>query len=142
MKKVTFVLMGALMMLACNSGNSQSENASADKVEVAQAARQDISVEEAQRMLGDSEVTVLDVRTANEFAGGHIANAINIDVNAPGFKEKIAELSTSGKYVVYCHSGKRSARSADMMAKEGFTSVYNVLGGISQWKASGYDVEM
>ena len=83
-------------------------------------------------------VVVVDVRTAGEFAAGHIENAINIDVEASDFDSKIAKLDKNVEYAVYCHSGRRSGIATDKMVKAGFTKVTNLEGGIQSWQAAGY----
>ena len=82
-------------------------------------------------------VTVIDVRTPDEFAAGHIANAINIDVEGGNFDAGIADLDKAATYAVYCHSGRRSLIAANTMADAGFTSIYNLDGGIISWADSG-----
>lgn len=64
---------------------------------------------------------VVDVRTAAEFAEGHVAGAINIDVEAPGFAEAIAGLDPTATYLLYCRSGRRSAIAAGQMSDAGLT---------------------
>ena len=83
-------------------------------------------------------VVVLDVRTAGEFASGHIENAINIDVESSDFDAQIAKLDKKVEYAVYCHSGRRSGIATDKMAKSGFEKVTNLNGGIQAWQASGF----
>ena len=68
--------------------------------------------------LGSS--VVIDVRTPSEFAAQHIKGAQNIDVEAGDFGTRIASLDKAGKYLVYCHSGRRSAIAAQQMASAGF----------------------
>ena len=70
-----------------------------------------------------SSRTVIDVRTAQEYAAGHIAGAQNIDVEAADFATRIATLDKAGKYLVYCHSGRRSGMAAQQMAAAGFTDI-------------------
>jgi phage shock protein E len=82
-------------------------------------------------------VTVIDVRTPAEFAAGHIAGAINIDVEGSDFNSGIASLDMTKTYAVYCHSGRRSLIAANAMADAGFTSIYNLDGGIGAWSAAG-----
>ena len=84
-------------------------------------------------------VTVLDVRTPAEFASGHIEGAVNIDVQE-GFQDAIASLDKTKTYAVYCHSGNRSALASQQMADAGFTSIYNLDGGIVLWQANGYQL--
>jgi rhodanese-related sulfurtransferase len=83
-------------------------------------------------------VVVLDVRTAGEFASGHIENAINIDVESSDFDSKIAKLDKNVEYAVYCHSGRRSGIATEKMAKSGFTKISNLDGGIQAWQAAGF----
>ena len=83
-------------------------------------------------------VVVLDVRTAGEFASGHIENAINIDVESSDFDSQIAELDKKVEYAVYCHSGRRSGIASDKMAKSGFEKVTNLNGGIQAWQSAGF----
>ena len=83
-------------------------------------------------------VVVLDVRTAGEFAAGHIENAINIDVEGMSFDSEISKLDKSKEYAVYCHSGRRSGIATEKMAKVGFTKLSNLDGGIIKWQAAGY----
>lgn len=80
---------------------------------------------------------LIDVRTAQEFDGGHIPGAINIPVNEVG--SRLAEISADQTVVVYCRTGNRSAQAADTLEANGYT-VYD-LGGIVDWQAAGLPVE-
>jgi phage shock protein E len=80
---------------------------------------------------------LVDVRTAGEFAAGHIANAINIDVESPTFSSDIANLDKNATYALYCHSGRRSGIALQTMQQAGFTHVYDMSGGIQEWQSSG-----
>jgi rhodanese-related sulfurtransferase len=77
----------------------------------------------------EMNVVVVDVRTSGEFSEGHLANAINIDVEAGVFDQEIATLDKSATYAVYCRSGRRSGIATEKMAKAGFTSVFNLKQG-------------
>ena len=66
---------------------------------------------------------VIDVRTPAEFAAQHIAGAQNMDVEAADFSKQIATLDKAGKYLVYCHSGRRSGIAAQQMASGGFKDI-------------------
>ena len=85
----------------------------------------------------EAGVVVIDVRTPGEFSQGHIQRAINIDVEAPTFGSEIAKLDKSKTYAVYCHSGSRSGVATQAMAKAGFTHLFNLQNGISDWMAQG-----
>ena len=89
----------------------------------------------------NQDVVLLDVRTAEEYNDGHIQNAINIDVKQDGFIEEAkSTLPTDKTIAVYCRSGKRSAKAAGLLAKEGF-KIVNLEGGIMAWKNAGMPVE-
>ena len=81
----------------------------------------------------NTRLIILDVRTPDEFAEGHIANATNIDVNAGDFAQKISKLDKTKKYIVYCRSGHRSAKAAEIMKNQSFKTIYNLDGGITHW---------
>jgi rhodanese-related sulfurtransferase len=81
------------------------------------------------------EAVVLDVRTQEEFDGGHIPKALNIDLRlGPGFLDAINSLDKSKSYYVYCRSGARSAQAVQIMRDLGFSETYNLIGGIQEWK--------
>ncbi|MEI7664047.1 MAG: rhodanese-like domain-containing protein [Bacteroidota bacterium] len=98
---------------------------------------QDVSPAEAFKMTGEKTsnpaITIIDVRTAEEFSSGHIAGAINIDFQSDEFEANIGKLDKNRSYLVYCHSGHRSSGAASMMKKMGFKSIKNLGGGIARW---------
>lgn len=84
--------------------------------------------------------TLIDVRTPEEFADGHLKGATNIDFNGPDFAEKISELDKDGEYTLYCRSGRRSGLALEAMKAAGFTKVTNA-GGVEQAsKTLGLDI--
>jgi rhodanese-related sulfurtransferase len=91
-------------------------------------------------LMADSSVVILDVRTAAEFAEGHIPGAILIDQGQSDFMEKAqAALPTEKTIAVYCRSGRRSANAAGRLADAGYKCV-NLKGGIVAWKEAGKPV--
>jgi rhodanese-related sulfurtransferase len=70
-----------------------------------------------------ADVTVIDVRTPEEFAAGHLEGAVNLNVEDGTLQAGIADLDPTAEYIVYCRSGRRSAIAAEAMAAAGFTSV-------------------
>ena len=91
-------------------------------------------------LVADTNVVVLDVRTAAEFAEGHIQRAILIDQGQSDFMEKAkAMLPTEKKIAVYCRSGRRSASAAGRLADAGFKCV-NLKGGIIAWQGANMPV--
>ena len=86
--------------------------------------------------------TIIDVRTPQEFAQGHLPSAVNIDVSSPDFAARLATLDPNAPYAVYCHSGNRSGVAVAAMAGQGFTDAYHLRGGITAWQRAGGDVVM
>lgn len=71
---------------------------------------------------------VIDVRTADEYAAGHLEGAVNIDVEAGNFDAAIAQLDKDKTYLVYCRSGRRSAIAKENMHDAGFHNVIDAGG--------------
>ena len=70
--------------------------------------------------------TIVDVRTPEEYAQGHLPGAVNVDVSSPDFSAQIATLDPSAPYAVYCRSGNRSGVAVATMAEQGFTNAYHL----------------
>ena len=88
---------------------------------------------------GNPEFVVLDVRTPEEFAEGHLENAVNIDFNADSFRDNLNRLDKGNTYLIYCRSGNRSAQALATMNDLDFGDVYD-MGGIIDWTAEGFPV--
>jgi rhodanese-related sulfurtransferase len=84
------------------------------------------------------DFVIIDVRTPEEYADGHIENAINLDYYSKAFEDELNKLDRNKIYLIYCRSARRSGMALDTMKELGFTKVYNMLGGIIQWKAEGF----
>ena len=121
MKKIITCLLATLgLTTACGQGNYEN-----------------VDVQGFAGLMENSAVVVLDVRTASEFAEGHIPGAMNIDQAQGDFMEKAKTLLPKDKKIcIYCRSGRRSANAADRLAAEGFQCV-NLKGGIIAWKEAG-----
>ena len=91
-------------------------------------------------LYADTCVVVLDVRTAAEFAEGHIQGAVLIDQGQSDFVEKAkAALPIDKKIAIYCRSGRRSANAAGRLADVGYKCV-NLKGGIIAWQGANMPV--
>ena len=86
--------------------------------------------------IADGTVTI-DVRTADEFAQGHLYHAVNIDWQKDGFMDEIKEnFNTNLTLAIYCRSGKRSAAAAQALSDAGY-KVLNLTGGYTAWTEAG-----
>ena len=91
-------------------------------------------------LIADTSVVALDVRTAAEFAEGHVQGAILIDQGKSDFVEKAkATLPTEMTIAIYCRSGRRSANAAGRLADVGYKCV-NLRGGIIAWQGANMPV--
>lgn len=118
MKKVTFVLSGILISLMTMAQDFQSVN-----------------TENFIRETWNPQTVILDVRSEKEYEEVHIAGAVLIDVNQNDFIKSVQQLIPADKRLaVYCRTGNRSKKAANLLAKEGYT-VTELDGGIMQWLA-------
>lgn len=96
-----------------------------------------VSAEEFARRIKSADVYLIDVRTAEEYADGHIEGARNLDVTKESFVEDAKRMLPKDKVIaVYCGSGKRSAVASGKLAAEGYR-VLNLDGGFAAWKEAG-----
>ncbi len=99
-----------------------------------------ISVEEYAKAIEDTAIVRLDVRTAEEYAEGHIANAINIDVQRDDFeKQAISKLPKDKVIAINCRSGRRSKNAARILVKNGY-NVIELDAGYNGWVNKGMPV--
>jgi rhodanese-related sulfurtransferase len=96
-----------------------------------------LNVSEFSQKITEPGVIIVDVRTPEEFASGHIEGALNIDFNSGNFANEITRLNPSETYAVYCRSGSRSGQAASIMHKAGFHDVSNLNGGVIDWTNDG-----
>lgn len=103
----------------------------------AQKPYQSISVDEFEKVIADKNITILDVRTAEEYSEGHIALAMNIDVKQADFEAKSkTSLDKSKTLAVYCRSGNRSKKACDILSANGY-KVVELSTGIMGWQNAG-----
>ena len=81
---------------------------------------------------------ILDVRTKEEFDSGHLDSAVLIPVDDLG--ARYGEIIKNKPVIIYCKSGIRSAKAAVILVNNGFSTVYDMTGGIDAWKSKGYPV--
>jgi rhodanese-related sulfurtransferase len=84
---------------------------------------------------------VLDVRSPEEFAKGHIPGAVNADINSPDFAAKAAQYDKQQTILVNCHAGSRGAIASAELARLGFKTICNLEGGIDAWEKAGNHAE-
>ena len=144
---LVLVLAGGLAACGSDGGGTATPaaagtTAAATGATIAAAGFRVITPSDAAALLADasSGVVVLDVRTPEEFAAGHLAGAVNLDLRSATFDADLALLDHATSYLVYCHSGNRSAMAVQAMQQLGFTDVADLQGGITAWQSAGYAV--
>lgn len=117
-----FVFLFAFSFMACQPA-SNSENIDT------------VQVTEFSQMLAQPDVQLIDARTAKEYGQGHIEGAKNLDVLQPAeFEKEIQYLDKDKPVMVYCKSGKRSMKAAEILEENGFTEIINLDGGYKAWE--------
>ena len=97
----------------------------------------EMTVAEAQELVKNPQITILDVRTPREFAQGHIEGARLIPVAE--LSDRINELAPlkSKEILVYCYAGNRSKTACSILEKNGFAAIKSLHGGITAWMKNG-----
>lgn len=91
----------------------------------------------AEKIAATPNAQILDVRTPEEYVSGHIDNAANVNWNGTDFVAKAAALDKTKPVFVYCKSGGRSKQAAAKLEELGFTTIYELQGGMLKWDAAG-----
>ena len=123
MKKLLPILLSALMFTGCAGTSNHQTN-----------TYRSITMDEVVTMMAqETGYIILDVRRPDEFAAGHIPNAINVPNETIGTTE-IPELPNKDQLImVYCRSGRRSKEASEKLVKMGYTNIVE-FGGILDWK--------
>jgi rhodanese-related sulfurtransferase len=128
-------LAAASILLALGAGCQCAEKASVKR----------LNVEQASALVGESaEVTVLDVRTSEEFAAGHLPGARSAPMHADQFNEAVAQLDRNDVYLVHCQAGVpggRAEQALQRLEELGFTRLHHLEGGFAAWEEAGEPVE-
>jgi len=111
---VAGIVAASVLLLGCgDDGTSTDAGSSASGSDIATDAESAVP----------ADAVIIDVRSAEEFAAGHLEGALNYNVEDGTLAEQLSSLDPNGNYIVYCRSGRRSAVAADMMRAAGFDSV-------------------
>jgi len=99
------------------------------------------AVAAGERFKSQKPLVVIDVRTPEEFAEGHIEGAINIDFKGANFKEELSKLDPKKEYLMHCRSGGRSTAAKPVFTELGFERLYHLDDGFIAWEEAGLPVE-
>ncbi len=144
MKRISLLLLSltltASLFVGCGNNNTENKdantqtNSESSSETQSESVSKDISIDESKKLINDGEVTlILDVRNEDEFAEGHLKNAIQIPVKE--LKENLSDIEKfkDELVLVYCRSGKRSAEAVDILKENGFKNLVHMKDGISKW---------
>lgn len=130
---LSFLIISSLSILSC--GNKSKATTTSTDVNIPFV--QNISVTDIPDIHNTKpSIKFLDVRTPEEISQGMINGALKIDFRAKDFKKQLEKLNKEESYIVYCKSGGRSSKTADIMQQMGFSSIYNLEGGYTAFAAS------
>lgn len=121
---------------------TESVAAATDTAAAAPSGFATISAQDAAALTDDppADLVVLDVRTPEEYAEGHLDGAVLVDFYDANFAEQLAALDPETPYLVYCRSGNRSGQTLGIMQQLGFASAVDIDGGILAWADAGLPV--
>jgi rhodanese-related sulfurtransferase len=121
---VAIALAAALSISGCGAGADDGDGAFAGA---------HVPATEFQAALDTAGTVVVDVRTPEEFAAGHLPDAVNIDIAASDFAAQVADLDPDARYAVYCRTDNRSSAAIEIMTEQGVTQTTGLDGGIEAW---------
>ena len=137
----------SLLLVSCGGGDDVADDVTAateaptggGSDEAATTSFTSVSAEDAAAITENPPdgLVILDVRTPEEYAEGHLDGAVLVDFYEPDFADQLAALDTDVPYLVYCRSGNRSGQTIPLMQQLGFDSAVDVDGGILAWAAAG-----
>lgn len=140
-KSVILALVAVLIVGVAVAGGSLHITASAAESSSQTQLFGTVTPKEASILIKNNKANpkfvILDVRTAKEFASGHIEDAINLDYYAKTFVDDLDRLDKTKTYLVYCRSGSRSTKAFNLMKELKFQKVYTMDGGIIRWQTEG-----
>ncbi|WP_207670447.1 rhodanese-like domain-containing protein [Clostridium sartagoforme] len=122
-----FLILSTLVISGCTTLNKEISTKGQEVVTVSR-----ITSEEAKEEMNNNDVIILDVRTEEEYNSGHIENSVLIPIDDLEYKAEEVLTNKEQKILVYCRSGNRSKKAADLLVEMGYTNVYN-FGGIKDW---------
>jgi rhodanese-related sulfurtransferase len=119
MEKLIFCILCFLTIVGCDDSTAQTK----------------LSPDDFEKLIKtDKNVQLVDVRSPQEVANGHLEKAVNINIADADFDVKMSQLDKTKPIAVYCGVGGRSGKAAAKLTSLGFTKIYDLQGGITAWK--------
>jgi len=140
MKKIFFIIIGLSLTAMSCSNNSEQTTAPQQNGQGQTIISKNVDVAEFTKLINTGESQILDVRTPEEWADGTIKDAKKMNFFDADFAEQLNGLDKNKAVYVYCKSGGRSGKATTKMKEMGFTTVYNLNGGIGAWTGAGKEI--
>jgi rhodanese-related sulfurtransferase len=109
-----------------------------------EATVRNISTQQARDLISENiqnpDFIIIDVRTPDEFAAGHLSNAVNIDYFSADFDTRVSDLDRKRVYLIHCKSGARSTQAINIFLNQNFESIWHMQNGFNEWNSLGYPV--
>ena len=136
MKKSRLIaLLCFLSLLSCKENNTEAQSSSVKKI-----VNEKVSSAYFKLKTENKDIQLIDVRTPKEYDEGHIKNATNIDFFDTSFYTQMSVLNKDAPLYIYCRSGGRSGKAAAILKEQGFKEVYDLKGGILDWKQQNLEL--
>jgi len=132
--KILLLAFVLISFMACG----QKENSKSNATDTDQGSISLISPTDLNN--ANKDILLIDVRTPEEFASGHLENAVNMNYFDSDFAAQLKTLDKNKPVYLYCKSGRRSANAAQKLEDMGFVKIYDLDGGILNWNAKGFTI--
>ncbi|MDG1477605.1 MAG: rhodanese-like domain-containing protein [Vicingaceae bacterium] len=139
MRKTIFIFLLGLTTISCSTDTKQTSENVSEPQQNMKHINKDLTVVEFADLMTNTPGQVLDVRTPEEWAEGTLKNAIKMNFFDDNFSVQLQQLDKNKAVYVYCKSGGRSGKAKEMMKEMGFTTVYNLDGGMAAWAGAGME---
>lgn len=141
MRIVLLMIAISYSLSSCHTASSQKKLQKTVTTATTPQTIQVIDVATFEKGVAQTDAQIIDVRTDREWDAGHIKGANHFQINNPNWQAQIETLDKDAPVYLYCAKGGRSARSAKQLKKAGFTQIYDLNGGITDWKKEGKPIE-
>ncbi len=135
---LTFAL-AVMLFSACESIEKTANVSPKTENIAAQNEIKQISIEQTQTAVKTENAQFIDVRTPEEYAGGHAPKTSNLPLD--NLENSLSKLDKGKPVYIICQTGRRSQKGAEILQKAGFTDIYNINGGTSEWMQAGFPTE-
>ncbi|MBK8304634.1 MAG: rhodanese-like domain-containing protein [Chloracidobacterium sp.] len=136
MKYILLFTTAMILLTGCQSASTRNTDSGVANVPT---DIKEVSPTEAQAAVSKAYSQFIDVRTAEEYAGGHAARAVNVPLDT--ISSKLDTLEKNEPVYLICQTGNRSKKAAAILKESGFNNVLNVTGGTVAWQAAGLPME-